>query len=223
MSDNNQTVDYYIAPKESFDATADAIRAVTGESGEIEWKSNGFADALENISNVDLSWVESQTPTPSVRNFFYALAHGMVEHGEFTLTNLTTDFQTIFTMNNFGSDNPPQGIIIIDKNFYQGTTDVTHASTEAAHFLWMDKSFINSASEDVSATKYLAFRAMENTTATTRTSLAEVFFIIFDGTTTSMRAYYQWNGNEVQIKNSYSNNLQYCLFAKNHTYIWMAY
>lgn len=49
MSDNNQTVDYYIAPKESFDATADAIRAVTGENGEIEWKSNGFADALEII------------------------------------------------------------------------------------------------------------------------------------------------------------------------------
>lgn len=46
MSDNNQTVDYYIAPKESFDATADAIRAVTGESREIEWKSNGFADVI---------------------------------------------------------------------------------------------------------------------------------------------------------------------------------
>ena len=46
MSNNNQTVDYYIAPKASFDATADAIRVVTGESGDIEWKSNGFADAL---------------------------------------------------------------------------------------------------------------------------------------------------------------------------------
>lgn len=49
MSDNNQTVDYYIAPKESFEATADAIRAITSESGNIEWKQNGFADALEDF------------------------------------------------------------------------------------------------------------------------------------------------------------------------------
>ena len=45
---SNREPKYYIAPKESFEATADAIRAVTGENGEIEWKSNGFADVLGN-------------------------------------------------------------------------------------------------------------------------------------------------------------------------------
>ena len=43
---NNQTPDYYIAPKGSFDATADAIRAVNGTNQEITWGQNGFADAI---------------------------------------------------------------------------------------------------------------------------------------------------------------------------------
>lgn len=49
MSDNNQTVDYYIAPKESFEATANAIRAKSSSSDEIEWKSNGFADVVNAL------------------------------------------------------------------------------------------------------------------------------------------------------------------------------
>ena len=40
---------YYIAPKSSFDATADAIRAKTGSQAAIEWTEDGFADAIEDI------------------------------------------------------------------------------------------------------------------------------------------------------------------------------
>ena len=41
--------EYYIAPKSSFDATADAIREKTGSQAAIEWMEDGFADAIEDI------------------------------------------------------------------------------------------------------------------------------------------------------------------------------
>lgn len=41
--------EYYIAPKTSFDATADAIREKTGSQATIEWTQNGFADAVNAI------------------------------------------------------------------------------------------------------------------------------------------------------------------------------
>ena len=41
--------EYYIAPKSSFDATADAIREKTGSQATIEWTEDGFADAIEDI------------------------------------------------------------------------------------------------------------------------------------------------------------------------------
>ena len=43
--------EYYIAPKSSFDATADAIREKTGSQATIEWTEDGFADAIEDISS----------------------------------------------------------------------------------------------------------------------------------------------------------------------------
>jgi len=52
---NNQTPDYYIAPKGSFDATADAIRNLTGSQASITWGQNGFADAEEGITDAFLS------------------------------------------------------------------------------------------------------------------------------------------------------------------------
>ena len=42
--------EYYIAPKSSFDATADAIREKTGSQATIEWTQDGFADAIADIS-----------------------------------------------------------------------------------------------------------------------------------------------------------------------------
>ncbi len=41
--------DYYVAPKESFDATANAIRSSTASDAEIEWGQNGFADSIDTI------------------------------------------------------------------------------------------------------------------------------------------------------------------------------
>lgn len=41
-----QTYDYLIAPKASFDATADAIRAMKGSQDSITWGQDGFADAI---------------------------------------------------------------------------------------------------------------------------------------------------------------------------------
>lgn len=41
--------EYYIAPKSSFDATADAIREKTGSQATIEWTEDGFADAVDAI------------------------------------------------------------------------------------------------------------------------------------------------------------------------------
>lgn len=41
-----QTYDYLIAPKASFDATADAIRAMNGSQASITWGQDGFADAI---------------------------------------------------------------------------------------------------------------------------------------------------------------------------------
>lgn len=41
--------EYYIAPKSSFDATADAIREKTGSQATIEWTEDGFADAIAAI------------------------------------------------------------------------------------------------------------------------------------------------------------------------------
>lgn len=43
--------EYYIAPKTSFDATADAIREKTGSQAAIEWTQDGFADAIEDIES----------------------------------------------------------------------------------------------------------------------------------------------------------------------------
>ena len=41
-----QSNDYLIAPKSSFDATADAIRAVNGTNSSITWGQDGFASAI---------------------------------------------------------------------------------------------------------------------------------------------------------------------------------
>ena len=47
--------EYYIAPKSSFDATADAIREKTGSQATIEWTEEGFADAIEDIESGGLT------------------------------------------------------------------------------------------------------------------------------------------------------------------------
>ena len=44
------TPDYLIAPKASFDATADAIRAKTGSQASITWGQDGFASAIGDLA-----------------------------------------------------------------------------------------------------------------------------------------------------------------------------
>lgn len=46
--------EYYIAPKSSFDATADAIREKTGSQATIKWTEDGFADAINAIETGDV-------------------------------------------------------------------------------------------------------------------------------------------------------------------------
>ena len=46
--------EYYIAPKSSFDATADAIREKTGSQATIEWTQDGFADAIAEIPSASI-------------------------------------------------------------------------------------------------------------------------------------------------------------------------
>lgn len=54
--------EYYIAPKSSFDATADAIREKTGSQATIEWTQDGFADAIEAIpSGVSIDSIANGT------------------------------------------------------------------------------------------------------------------------------------------------------------------
>ena len=67
-----QTYDYLIAPKASFDATADAIRAMTGSQASITWGQDGFADAANNLG-VDIL----QGDAPSGRK----VHHGRNHHG----------------------------------------------------------------------------------------------------------------------------------------------
>ena len=50
----SNTFDYLVAPKASFDATADAIRAKTGSQASITWGQNGFADEISKIDVLEL-------------------------------------------------------------------------------------------------------------------------------------------------------------------------
>lgn len=168
---------------------------------------------------VDLSWLAANTPTPSVRNFFYALVNGTAEHGEFTLSSTPTSFVTAFTMTNFGESNLPQGIIFVDKDFYQGITTLASQASEAFAFCWLDKAFTRPADDSSDPPVYNAFRSMVNQNGTN----ASVARITFDGTTEQFRAKWQFSGNSLQVKHSYNNNNQYCAFLRNRTYIWIAY
>lgn len=174
---------------------------------------------------VDLSWIAASTPTPSVRNFFYALANGNIEHGEFTLSSQPNNaFVDLFTMTNFSDANPPQGIIFVDKDFYQGITGLTQNFNEWFSFAWFDKSFINPASDtNPSVTKYMAVRMMANQQGTSATNNGNTNFVSFDGTTAVFRAKWQFSGNNVQVKFDYNNQNQYTPFLRGRTYIWIVY
>ena len=70
---NNQTPDYYIAPKGSFDATAEAIRTVTGSQASITWGQNGFADAIDTVADAYISGTVAnvKSNTTTVRDYAF--------------------------------------------------------------------------------------------------------------------------------------------------------
>lgn len=171
----------------------------------------------------DLSWLAASTPTPSVRNFFQALVDGTCEHGEFTLASTPGSFITLFTMTNFSETNTPQGIIFIDKNFYQGTSGLPHNGSSGFNMCWMDKSFTNPASDSSETPKYAAVKAEVNQNGTALTNNINTGFVLFDGTTPSFRAFWQISGNDFQVKHQYGNSDQYAAFLRNRAYIWIVY
>lgn len=192
------------------------------------YTENGTYDTTTNnevvvdvSGGVDLDWIASATPTPSTRNFFYALANGTFEHGEFTLTSLPNNtFIDLFTMTNI---TVPQGILFVDKDFYQGENP-TPTKTEAAAFIWLDKSFVNAAIDsDPSVLTYAGMRSMKNSVGTSQINILSIGIVKMDGSTSQWRSRWQFSGKTLQIKNDYSNNDQYCTFSRNRTYIWMAY
>lgn len=195
---------------------------ITGDysGGTVTQDENGYV-VLSASGGVDLDWIASVTPTPSIRNFFCALANGTLEHGEFTLTNLPNDaFTDLFTMTNI---TVPQGILFVDKDFYQGENP-TPTNTEAAAFIWLDKSFVNAAIDsDPSVLTYAGIRSMKNSVGTSVNNILSTGIIKMDGSTAQWRSKWQFSGKTLQIKNDYSNNDQYCTFSRNRTYIWMAY
>lgn len=210
------------------DTTATASDVATGKyfytsSGE---RTEGTASGGGGI---DLSWLTASSPRPSVRNFFYALANGTVEHGEFTLlTTPTNAFITLFTMNRFSDQNPPQGVIVIDKAFYQGidkTTLPNNGNNDIISFIWFDKSFLNPARDANIASEYPTYGMLSWSLTQTTTSSGgggSANSLAFNGTTDVARGYYLFNGNDFTWKSRFGGK-QYTTFVVDRTYIWIVY
>lgn len=168
----------------------------------------------------DMSWLAIDTPSPSIRNFFFTLFNKQYEHGEFTLTSTPTNaFVKLLTMTNFDENNPPQGMIFIDKDFYQGIETLPHQSSEAVAFCWYDKVFLTPATE-TPLLKYGGIRQQINQTSTGPPIGTST--VIFDGSTNVFRGYWQFNGNDIEWKAQFGGN-QYTTFIANRTYIWIVY
>ena len=61
-----QTYDYLIAPKASFDATADAVRALNGTNSAITWGQDGFAEAIGNERRYGSNDIASRNYTGNI-------------------------------------------------------------------------------------------------------------------------------------------------------------
>ena len=183
-------------------------------------------EVVVNVSGgggADLSWIAASMSGPSVRNFFNALANGTAEHGEFTTgSTITNTLTTFFSMTAFGHDDPPQGIIIIDKDFYEGQT-VSPNNTDALSFFWIDKAFTNPASEAADGLKYAGIRASRNSVGTAINNSIQCGFVIFDNNTAVFRTKFNLDDHNFQLRHDYNNNAQYTFLSAERTYIWIAY
>ena len=200
----------------------DSINALTSYANSVTGASDQtLSEAVATLASgygggSSLSWLASETPSPSVRNFFYALANGTVEHGEVSFANVPNTFIDVFTLTNITE---PQGIIFIDKEFYQGVTGLLNNNSEALAFCWMDKSFLSPADIVEGTLIYHGVRFSVRQSGTT----AATGKVVCDGNTTVWRARFQFAGKTLQVRNDYNNNNQYRFFMRNRTYIWIAY
>ena len=62
----SNTFDYLVAPKASFDATADAIRAINGTNSSITWGQDGFASAIGNGRRYDIDTIAVGNFSPNL-------------------------------------------------------------------------------------------------------------------------------------------------------------
>ena len=90
-----QTYDYLIAPKASFDATADAIRAMTGSQASITWGQDGFADAANNLG-VDI--LQGDAPSGKVTIVATKDIPDQAICGRRGITDLIIDFRGGYTV-----------------------------------------------------------------------------------------------------------------------------
>ena len=86
--------EYYIAPKSSFDATADAIREKTGSQTTIEWTENGFADA---VGAIPTSAGVSEVTVSTAGDVTQALDAETIYHFTGALSSLTLTFNAAAT------------------------------------------------------------------------------------------------------------------------------
>lgn len=104
--------EYYIAPKSSFDATADAIRAKTGSQATIEWTEDGFADAIAALGGGSLKY----------------------DIGDFTIAADTTANMSPGIPHNLGTT---PGCVIVWQSTY---TDENIPTVQVnAGYIWLDR------------------------------------------------------------------------------------
>lgn len=86
-----QTYDYLIAPKASFDATADAIRAVNGTNSAITWGQDGFASAIGSSRKWSTDGIVNKTePSGSISTSATSIG-SYVFYGNKALTSITAE------------------------------------------------------------------------------------------------------------------------------------
>jgi hypothetical protein len=199
-----------------------AVETGSAPAGRITQDEEGFLVLSDEEGRIDLNWIASDTPTPNVRNFFYALKQGTFDHGEYTPANLPNNaFVDVFTLTTVQT--PPNGIIFIDKEFYEGISSFPHMSSESFNFCWWDKSFINPAADNSTYPKYYSFKIATDQTRTTVASHGGTGFVVLDGSSQTYRARWQFVEKTLQVKVDYTNNTQFTPFERNRTYIWIAY
>lgn len=212
---------------DGYSTLIDSIQTGITPTGTISITSNGtvdvtnYASAEVDVPTVDLSWLGSATPTPNVRNLFYDLANGTVEHGEFTLASTPTNTQVdLFTLQNITA--PCRDIVFIDKAFYQG--DSTLPNSDAIGFMWFSKSFLNPARETALGSDYPSYGFL--VWGITQTSTAGGFGGTasanrFDNSTAIARGFFEWSGQTLKWRSQYGGT-SYTTFIAGRTYIWFA-